>query len=76
MGIPMKAGWITLLVLCATSVARAQELPSGPVTLANGMVVIGADASISLTPQDDTDAWFNYTDYATMRCASSAVGER
>ena len=33
-------------------------------SLANGMVVIGTDVSISLTPQDDTDgAWFNYTDY-------------
>jgi hypothetical protein len=43
---------------------HAQELPSGPVSLANGMVVIGADVSISMTPQDDTDgAWFNYTDY-------------
>ena len=53
-----------LLVLCAATVVRAQELPSGPLSLANGMVVIGADLSIALTPQDDTDgAWFNYTDY-------------
>ena len=59
----MKTGWIILLVLCATT-AHAQELPSGPVSLANGMVVIGTDLSVSLTPQDDTDgAWFNYTDY-------------
>jgi opacity protein-like surface antigen len=64
MGIPMKTGWITLLVLCTASVVRAQDLPYGPVSLANGMVVIGTDLSISLTPQDDTDgAWFNYTDY-------------
>jgi hypothetical protein len=45
-------------------VAHAQELPSGPVSLANGMVVIGADVSVAFTPQDDTEgAWFNYTDY-------------
>jgi hypothetical protein len=64
MGIPMNAGSIALLVICAASAAHAQELPTGPVSLANGMVVIGADLSISLTPQDDTEgAWFNYTDY-------------
>jgi hypothetical protein len=64
MGIPMKTAWLGLLVLCAASAARAQELPSGPVSLADGMVVIGTDVSISFTPQDDSDgAWFNYTDY-------------
>jgi hypothetical protein len=46
------------------SAAHAQELPSGPVSLGNGVVVIGTDLSIAMTPQDDTDgAWFNYTDY-------------
>lgn len=64
MGIPMKTWWVALLVLCAAAAARAQELPSAPVLLANGRVVIGTDLSISLTPQDDTEgAWFNYTDY-------------
>jgi len=53
-----------VLVLYATSPVRAQELPSGPVSLAGGMVVIGADVSASMTPQEDGDgAWFNYTDY-------------
>jgi hypothetical protein len=51
-------------MLCAAPTARAQELPSAPVSLAGGRVVIGTDLSIALTPQDDTDgAWFNYTDY-------------
>lgn len=60
----MKLALFALLFLCAAVSARAQELPSGPVSLANGMVVIGTDVSISLTPQDDTEgAWFNYTDY-------------
>jgi hypothetical protein len=60
----MKLAPLALLVLCTASVVGAQDLPSGPVSLANGMVVIGTDLSISLTPQDDTDgAWFNYTDY-------------
>ena len=61
----MKPAWpVALLALCAAATAGAQELPSGPVSLANGMVVIGGDVSISMTPQNDTDgAWFNYTDY-------------
>ncbi len=60
----MKTVCLTVLALTFAMAARAQELPSGPVSLANGRVVIGADLSVSLTPQDDTDgAWFNYTDY-------------
>ena len=60
----MKLAWSAFLCLCAATAARAQELPSGPVSLANGAVVIGADVSVALTPQDDTNgAWFNYTDY-------------
>jgi hypothetical protein len=60
----MKLPAFLLLCLGAASAARAQELPSGPVSLANGMVVIGADVSVAFTPQDDTEgAWFNYTDY-------------
>lgn len=64
MGTPMKIAAIAMLALSAASTAGAQELPSGPVSLAGGRVVLGTDATISLTPQDDTDgAWFNYTDY-------------
>src|SRR5688572_27846705 len=60
----MKLAWLVLLVLCAASAARAQDLPSGPLSLASGRVVIGTDLSMSFTPQDDTEgAWFNYTDY-------------
>src|SRR5688572_17114409 len=60
----MKLAWLVLLVVCIAPSARAQELPTGPLSFANGAVVIGTDISISLTPQDDTDgAWFNYTDY-------------
>ena len=59
----MKSAWL-VVVLCTASGASAQELPSGPVSLAGGRVVLGTDVSIAVTPQDDTDgAWFNYTDY-------------
>src|SRR5215204_6312039 len=74
MGRPMKFAWLAvarsakaaliLQILCAASTVRAQELPSGPISLANGAVVIGTDIAATVTPQDDTDgAWFNYTDY-------------
>ena len=52
------------VMLCFHSGARAQELPSRPISLAGGRITLGTDLSISTTPQDDTDgAWFNYTDY-------------
>jgi hypothetical protein len=52
------------VTICASAPAAAQELPSGPISLAGGRVTLGADVSFSMTPQDDQDgAWFNYTDY-------------
>ena len=54
----------TLVLALLAAPARAQDLPSGPVSLANGLVTLGTDLSIAFTGQDDTDgAWFNYTDY-------------
>ena len=52
------------VMLCCPPGASAQELPSGPISLAGGRITLGTDLSISTTPQDDTDgSWFNYTDY-------------
>ena len=51
-------------LICVASVASAQDLPSGPITIAGGRVTLGSDVTISASPSDDTDgAWFNYTDY-------------
>ena len=59
---PLAAAGAIALLFAAP--VRAQDLPSGPITLANGIVTIGSDLSVSTTPHDDTDgAWFNYTDY-------------
>jgi hypothetical protein len=57
------------LALGAATAADAQDLPSQPLTLANGHVVFGTDLSFSTSTQDDELAWFNYTDYEhnTMR---------
>lgn len=60
----MKMAVLAVLGVFIATRAGAQELPTGPLSLANGMIVIGTDITFSLTPQDDTDgAWFNYTDY-------------
>ena len=60
---------IFLLALGAAAPAHAQYLPSQPVSLAHGSVVIGTDVSFSTSTTDDDSAWFNYTDYEhnTMR---------
>lgn len=51
---------IALLLACTT--VDAQYLPSTPLTLAGGRVVIGGDLQASVGPKDE-EAWFNYTDY-------------
>ena len=53
-----------LALLCAAASADAQELPSRPLSLAGGRIILGADVTVSATAQDDGEgAWFNYTDY-------------
>jgi hypothetical protein len=63
------------VALLAALPAHAQDLPSGPISLGGGRVTLGADLSASTTPQDDTNAWFNYTDYEhnTLRMIRIAV---
>jgi hypothetical protein len=57
--------WVCVVgLLCGllpTSV-RAQYLPSTPLTLMGGRVVVGGDAQASLAARDE-EGWFNYTDY-------------
>src|SRR4029077_3922250 len=63
------------LMLGVGTAAHAQELPSGPLSLANGRVTVGTDVSFSTSTERDDDknpsqaGWFNYTDYEhnTMR---------
>jgi hypothetical protein len=58
-----------VLCLAVAAGAQAQELPSGPVTLADGRVTLGTDISLSASTKNDESAWFNYTDYehSTLR---------
>jgi hypothetical protein len=51
-----------LCALLSAQTIHAQYLPSSPLTLANGKVVLGGDIQASVAPRDE-EAWFNYTDY-------------
>jgi hypothetical protein len=59
----------TLFLACLGMAARAsaQALPSEPVTIADGRVVIGGDVAVSVAPEDP--GFFNYSDYqhSTLR---------
>lgn len=82
--VPRAATLLMIIVgvsVLAAPAARAQELPSGPISVAGGRLTIGADVSFSTsTERDDTarpaqSGWFNYTDYehSTMRLARMGV---
>jgi len=54
---------VLLFVVCASPPgARAQLLPSGPITTAHGTVTVGGEATATVGSRDDS-AYFNYTDY-------------
>jgi hypothetical protein len=64
MGILARTALLLSMAVFGSAAANGQELPTRPLSLADGRVVLGTDLSISTTPQDDGDgAWFNYTDY-------------
>jgi hypothetical protein len=57
--------WLTVLLLAvygSPAGARAQGLPEGPITAANGTVTISGEATLTIGSRD-TVAFFNYTDY-------------
>jgi hypothetical protein len=59
----VRAWTLLMFVAWVPASATGQDLPSAPVSLAGGRITLGTDMSISATPQDDDEAWFNYTDY-------------
>ena len=56
-----------LTLIAIASGASAQSLPSEPVTLGGGRVVLGGDVAVSVAPEDQ--GFFNYSDYeqSTLR---------
>jgi hypothetical protein len=51
-----------LLASTAAAPARGQLLPSSPVVIDDGRVVIGGELAVSISERDEV-GWFNYTDY-------------
>ncbi len=51
------------LTLALPSLARAQGLPSEPISLGDGRLVVSGQASVSVSSNKDDPGWFNYTDY-------------
>jgi hypothetical protein len=63
---------LIVLTVIEGAVASAQWLPSEPVSLGNGRVVLGAEATATIGPQDP--GFFNYTDYEYNALRNVRVG--
>jgi hypothetical protein len=50
-----------VIVVCAAATARAQTLPSEPISVAGGRVTVSGDVSATIGSTDP--GWFDYTDY-------------
>ena len=63
----MRVMFLVLAACSTASAAAAQALPSEPVTLGGGRVVIGGNVAASIAPEDP--GFFNYSDYehSTLR---------
>jgi hypothetical protein len=60
----IRCAAVVLGILAPAAAAHGQDLPSGPISLADGRITLGTEISLSATPQDDGEgSWFNYTDY-------------
>jgi hypothetical protein len=68
----MKPAVLFVVCLALASAANAQVLPSEPMTLAGGRVVLGADAAVSVGPDDP--GFFNYSDYERNTMRSVRLG--
>jgi hypothetical protein len=61
-----------LIALACPSVARGQILPTEPVSVGDGRVVIGAEVSATMATSDP--GFFNYTDYEYSALRNFRVG--
>jgi hypothetical protein len=59
--IPVRALLITLVFVGWAATTAAQGLPSEPLTFGDGRVIVGAEVTATIAPEDP--GYFNYTDY-------------
>jgi hypothetical protein len=59
-------------VVSTATAAIGQTIPSEPVTLAGGRIVIGGDAAVVMAPEDT--GFFNYSDYEQTTLRQFRVG--
>jgi hypothetical protein len=64
--------WCAVLVLAAAHGVAAQVLPEGPISLAGGHVVFGAEVSATVAPDDP--GFFNYTSYEFNALRNFRIG--
>ena len=67
----LRAAAVGALLLNASG-ASAQAIPSEPVTLGGGRVVIGGDVAVAVAPEDE--GFFNYSDYEQTTLRQFRVG--
>jgi hypothetical protein len=68
--IARAAAFVVALLLGGT--AEAQTVPSEPLTLGGGRVIIGGDAAVAAAPEDE--GFFNYSDYEQTTLRQIRVG--
>ena len=60
-GARVRTGACVVLILAAALRASAQSLPEGPISIADGHVILGAEVTATVAPDDP--GFFNYTSY-------------
>src|SRR5688500_11371385 len=63
---------VVFVWLAAAGAAAAQGLPSEPITLGGGRVVLGGDVAVAVAPEDR--GFFNYSDYEQTTLRQFRVG--
>lgn len=74
--VPMRTRQVGALLLLAAlgwyADARAQVLPTEPISIGDGRIVLGAEATATIAPEDE--GFFNYTDYDYNTLRNVRVG--
>ncbi len=63
---------VSLVSISFAATAAAQGLPSEPLTFGDGRVIVGADMTATIAPEDT--GYFNYTDYEYSALRNFRIG--